>query len=155
MVKSQLFGKAKRGLAALILSAGIVTGLENCVTSEMSYTRFLTCNEWVDKNNNGAVDTSEYIGVKDQFRANERMTLVAEVNGPLVKGAVLKTRLVNGLGKELDLSPEETILPFESNSMKYAFDPWEIYNLGGQGKYTAYFILNNNLIGIKNFVIIR
>lgn len=32
---------------------------------------FFTCNYWLDKNQDGLVGNDEYVGVKDDFRANE------------------------------------------------------------------------------------
>jgi len=172
--------KTRKNLAALALGTGIIatTTLENsCATalgsallggyigasiadsifpsySNNPQTSFFTCNEWIDKNNDGMISNYEFVGVKKIFRANEKITVVAIIQNPTSKGAIFQTKVLNGSGKEIYLGRDKA-LSFEESVMSNTFNPLEIYNLGGQGDYTAYFYLNSNLIGITKFSVVN
>jgi len=143
------------GLAGLVITSTLF--LDGCATQtsiikqEEPWFRGVVCNYWQDKNGDGAVDRDEFIGVKDIFRAHENITIMAYVNGK--KGAELTTQILNGEGKLV--GEYESILPYVDTYNHSSFAPGEIYNKGGVGEYTVKWYINDNLVGIKEFNLIK
>ncbi|MEK6925779.1 MAG: hypothetical protein AABW50_00725 [Nanoarchaeota archaeon] len=112
---------------------------------------FFACNYWQDTNQDGKADNNEYVGIKDEFRANESVTLASKVKGK--KGMYFTTDVFNPEGKNVLSS--KRVIPFDDCVMWDKFGPWELYEKGGVGRYNAQFYINDNLVKIKSFKIIK
>lgn len=165
MKLENLLRKGKNGIAAGLFGLTAI-GAGGCATyiNEKGKTvlgfwfekpaqsgNFFVCNYWQDKNQDGMVSNEEYLGIKDQFRSNEWVTFIGEINGK--QGANLSIKVWNGEGRLI--RNETSIVAFGNYVQKVEYEPWQLYNLGGAGRYTVSWYLNDNLISTKNFNLIH
>lgn len=117
---------------------------------QMQVPQFFTCNEWIDSNQDGCVELHELKGIKNHFRAHERVTIgYISFNK---KGAKDTLKIWNPQNTE---SGEiSNIIAYQNNVRRYVFEPWEIYNTSGAGEYTYQWELNNNPVYRGTFMII-
>lgn len=112
---------------------------------------FFICNYWEDKNQDGVASHDEYIGINNQFRAHEKITVVARITGK--RGGNLK-RIVRNAANKI-VFEDVKVIPYDNSVLRISFEPRELYNLGGIGKYAVEWHLNNNLIATKSFDLIN
>ena len=137
------------GTGALGIGAsGCVTGAGGPVYGRSN---FFICNYWVDRDQDGETALNEFVGIKNQFRANESVTLVGILIGH--QGSRLTTRLYNGENRLVNT--DNMTLPFESSVYKLEFGPWELVNKGGQGLYQVQWYINDNMVNVNKFNIIK
>ena len=110
---------------------------------------FFACNYWEDANQNGSAEVNEYVGIKNQFSANESITLIGIAHGQ--RESHLSIKVLNGTNKLV--YSRNVILPFDNASSGYKFDPWVLYNLSGDGRYTVAWYLNDFHVGSNEFEI--
>jgi hypothetical protein len=150
-------------LAKLVLVAGLAgVSLGSVGCSDVNFSnffeeqkrnsneKFYACNYWID-DGDGAYNKNECVGVKDNFRANESVTLIAEIDNQ--KGSELLGTVLNGNGQVVRQKIFE--VGFNDSWAKIEFEPGELYELGGEGEYTAKWSIRGTLIGIKNFKLIK
>ena len=119
---------------------------------------FYVCNYWEDNNEDGLVSKSEMVGIKDRFRAHEKITLVAHTKEK--KGYDLVAKVYNGkrkLIRKLSSPTNSTfkiIISFDGQISRIVFKPWQLHALGGVGDYTIEWYLNENRVGTNNFALI-
>ena len=142
-----LKNKAKNSLASLVL-LGSSLGLSGCFSTGP---KFFSCNYWQDFNQDGMVGNNEFRGVKNRFRANESICLVSKFYGQ--RGNHLTTRVWNGSNELVD--EQKNILNFENSVPRIQYGSWELFNKGGAGRYTVGWYLNDILVNVKNFDLIR
>lgn len=148
-----------------ILSVASLVSLPGCVSEEPYYLRqcppqvtrtyrsanFFTCNREEDRNQNGVIDPEEYIGIKNEFRSFEEITIVGTVL--CNAGARMNFRLLGPRG-ELVTNAKE-VVPFNGASVRYHYYPHEISDRCGQGYFKIEFYLEDSLINTSGFTITK
>ena len=120
---------------------------------------FFVCNYWQDNNENGKIGRSELVGVKNDFRAHETITLMALTIEK--KAYKLMAKLYNGERELIRMpgspinSTYETIISFNGEYSSIEFKPWQLHALGGVGEYSVEWYLNKNRVSTQNFTLIE
>jgi hypothetical protein len=112
---------------------------------------FFFASYWEDRNQDGEIQPEEWVGAGDTFHISERVTCVGTVQGKAGSKLGFKLYSPDGLVvKEIQDQVGEDLFV-----RRIAFEPKEIFKLGGAGKYAVEWYLNGNLIRRLALVIVN
>lgn len=150
------------GLKELVLAAGLTStslgvggcmdGLETLFEPEVQQTeKFFACNYSMDVNNNRTIERDEYFGIKKVFGAEEPITVVGIIKDRA--GALCRIKIRNAAkGVVFDKS---NIIPSNGSVPNVPFAAGQLYRMGGEGDYHVEFYVNDLVVGMTDFRVLR
>lgn len=115
--------------------------------------KYFACNYWKDFNQDGGANyPEEYVGIKEKFREDEKITLVSYN----VKGKSWKEEVYDPKGKKIfedkmEINPNEGIVLRTSDD--FDMTTWLVQR-GGYGNYKAVWSVDDKYVGSTEFEII-
>jgi hypothetical protein len=131
----------------LLMLLVVITSCGTARYSESNHPKFFACNDWIDDNQDGEWNFSEFRNIKDTFRAYEKIMLIGYFTTPT--GAKLKLEIFapdGSLFEKLEYSQTRPTSIFHYNQWvrvmisKYTTGQW-------QGKWS----IEDNPVALTSF----
>jgi len=143
--------QTKKTLAALLIPMlGIVTSCATSSVVDYSLPGFFVCNRVVDKPPKGVLNKKDIEGKKYVFSADEPITIVSYFENK--KGMDMKIIIMDPKGRVMFEHKDKIIRDYDIGVVE--FKPGQLRQTG-YGRYNANLYINDNLVNITGFNLIK